>query len=79
MTPLALTEAGAEVTVYGAPVEPGNLLTLAYFPHTPVMCAPGCARNLAPNIVDLILPRLLLGDRLEQHDMAQFGLGGLLK
>jgi hypothetical protein len=43
------------------------------------MCAPGCARNPAPNIVDLILPRLLLGDRLEQCDMAQFGLGGYLK
>jgi hypothetical protein len=79
ITPQALTEAGAEVTAYGAPVEPGNLLALAYFPHTPVMCAPGCARNPAPNIVDLILPRLLLGDRLEQCDMAQFGLGGYLK
>jgi molybdenum cofactor cytidylyltransferase len=78
-TPRALKEAGADLTVHGAPVEPGNLLSLAYFPQTPVMCAPGCARSLDKNIVDLILPRLLLGDRLERKDIAQFGLGGLLK
>ncbi|MEM7029842.1 MAG: molybdopterin-binding protein [Chloroflexota bacterium] len=78
-TPRGLTEAGATITVYGAPVEPGNLLTLAYFPGTPVMCAPGCARSLAMNIVDMLLPRLLLGDRLEQQDIAQYGLGGYLK
>ena len=77
--PQALTAMGAEVTVYGAPVQPGNLLTLAYFPDTPVMCTPGCARSLETNIVDLILPRLLLGDRLSRQDIAQFGLGGLLK
>ena len=79
ITPHALTAAGAELTVFGAPAEPGNMLALAYFPHTPVLCAPGCARSLDANIVDLLLPRLILGDRLERYDIAQFGLGGLLK
>jgi hypothetical protein len=74
----ALREAGAEVIVHGAPVEPGNLLALAYFPGTPVMCAPGCARGLNYNVVDMVLPRLLLGDRLERADIAALGLGGLL-
>jgi molybdopterin biosynthesis enzyme len=73
-----LREAGAQVMVHGAPVEPGNLLALAYFPHTPVLCAPGCARGLGYNVVDMILPRLLLGDRLEHSDIAALGLGGLL-
>ena len=74
----ALREAGAEVAVHGAPVEPGNLLALAYFPHTPVLCAPGCARGLSYNVVDMVLPRLLLGDRLGRLDIAALGLGGLL-
>ena len=75
----ALRDAGAEVVAYGAPVEPGNLLSLAYFPpHTPVLCAPGCARGLGHNVVDILLPRLLLGDRLAQIDIAALGLGGLL-
>jgi hypothetical protein len=74
----ALRSAGAEVVAYGAPVEPGNLLSLAYFPATPVLCAPGCARGLNYNVVDILLPRLLLGDRLTQRDVAALGLGGLL-
>lgn len=74
----ALRGAGAEVVAYGAPVEPGNLLSLAYFPDTPVLCAPGCARGLGHNVVDILLPRLLLGDRLSQVDVAALGLGGLL-
>jgi molybdenum cofactor cytidylyltransferase len=78
ITPRALREAGAQVVVHGAPVEPGNLLALAYFPQTPVLCAPGCARGLNYNVVDIVLPRLLLGDRLDRADIAALGLGGLL-
>jgi hypothetical protein len=76
----ALREAGAEGIVHGAPVEPGNLLALAYFPATgtPVLCAPGCARSPRPNVVDLVLPRLLSGERLGRDDIAALGLGGLL-
>ena len=74
----ALRAAGAESALSGAPVEPGNLLALAYFPGTPVMCAPGCAKGLKRNVVDLVLPRLLLGDRLERRDIAALGLGGFL-
>jgi hypothetical protein len=74
----ALRRAGAGTTLSGAPVEPGNLLALAYLPDTPVMCAPGCARGLKRNVVDLVLPRLLLGDRLDRRDIAALGLGGFL-
>jgi molybdopterin biosynthesis enzyme len=74
----ALCQAGAELAVHGAPVEPGNLLALAYFPATPVLCAPGCAKGLKRNVVDLVLPRLLLGDRLELRDIARLALGGFL-
>jgi hypothetical protein len=74
----ALRQAGAEATLSGAPVEPGNLLALAYFPNTAVMCAPGCAKGLKRNVVDLVLPRLLLGDRLDRQEVAALGLGGFL-
>ena len=78
ITMRALRRAGAEATLSGAPVEPGNLLALAYLPGTPVMCAPGCAKGLKRNVVDLVLPRLLLGDRLERRDIAALALGGFL-
>ena len=74
----ALRQAGADLTLTGAPVEPGNLLALAYLPGTPVLCAPGCARGLRRNVVDLVLPRLLLGDRLGPREIAGLGLGGFL-
>jgi molybdopterin biosynthesis enzyme len=74
----ALRRAGADGVLSGAPVEPGNLLALAYLPNTPVMCVPGCAKSLKHNVVDLVLPRLLLGDRLDRHDIAELGLGGFL-
>jgi hypothetical protein len=73
-----LRSAGAESTLSGAPVEPGNLLALAYFPRTPVLCAPGCAKGLKRSVMDLVLPRLLLGDRLDRRDVAALGLGGFL-
>jgi len=73
-----LRQAGAETTLSGAPVEPGNLLALAYLPGTPVLCAPGCARGLRRNVMDLVLPRLLLGDRLDRREIAALGLGGFL-
>jgi molybdenum cofactor cytidylyltransferase len=78
ITPRALRAAGAQIVAHGAPVEPGNLLALGYFPQTPILCAPGCARGLNYNVVDIVLPRLLLGDRLERTDIAALGLGGLL-
>jgi hypothetical protein len=78
LTLRALRQAGAELTLSGAPVEPGNLLALAHLPGTPVLCAPGCAQGLKRNVVDLVLPRLLLGDQLERRDIAALGLGGFL-
>jgi molybdenum cofactor cytidylyltransferase len=74
----ALRRAGAEATLSGAPVEPGSLLALAYLPGTPVMCAPGCAKGLKRNVVDLVLPRLLLGDHLGRREIASLALGGFL-
>lgn len=75
----ALRAAGARVTVHGAPVDPGNLLALARLDGKTILCAPGCARSPTHNIMDLVLPRLLVGERLDQADIATMGLGGLLK
>ena len=79
IAPRAIERAGGEVECYGAPVDPGNLLLLAYRGDTPIVGAPGCARSSKKNIVDLVLPRLLAGDRLSRADIAAFGHGGLLE
>jgi len=79
IAPRAVERAGGDVVCFGAPVDPGNLLMLAYHGRTPIVGAPGCARSPKDNIVDLVLPRLLVGDRLGQADIVAFGHGGLLE
>ena len=79
LAPSAVEEAGGAVDGFGAPVDPGNLLMLAHVGEVPVIGAPGCARSSKPNIVDLILPRLLAGERLGAADLVELGHGGLLE
>jgi molybdenum cofactor cytidylyltransferase len=78
LAPLAIGRAGGEVDVVGAPVFPGNLLLLAHRGRSIILGAPGCVRSREANVVDLLLPRLLLGDRLGQREVAELALGGLL-
>ncbi len=79
IAPRAVERAGGAIACVGAPVDPGNLLMLAYHGDVPVLGAPGCARSPKVNIVDLLLPRLLAGDRLTQADIVALGHGGLLE
>ena len=79
IVPRAVERAGGHVESVGAPVDPGNLLMLAYLDDVPIVGAPGCARSRKINIVDWILPRLLAGDRLTRRDIIELGHGGLLQ
>jgi molybdenum cofactor cytidylyltransferase len=79
IVPRAVKRAGGYVESVGAPVDPGNLLMLAYINDVPVVGAPGCARSRKTNIVDWVLPRLLVGDRLTRRDIVALGHGGLLQ
>jgi molybdopterin biosynthesis enzyme len=83
VTPCAIRLAGGQIEHYGAPVEPGNLLLLAYLDSLdgavlPVLGAPGCVRSRDANIVDLLLPRLMAGERIRRRDIIALGHGGLL-
>jgi molybdenum cofactor cytidylyltransferase len=84
VTPRGIRLAGGRVEHYGAPVEPGNLLLLAYLDGAqseaplPVLGAPGCVRSRDANIVDLLLPRLMAGERVRKRDIVALGHGGLL-
>jgi hypothetical protein len=78
MAPRAAERIGGRVECVGAPVDPGNLLMLAYLGQVPVLGAPGCARSRKLNIVDWVLPRLLAGEHLTRSDIVAMGHGGLL-
>lgn len=78
IAPRAVRAAGGEIEVYGVPVDPGNLLMLAYVGDVPVVGAPGCVRSRGANVIDLVLPRLLTGEHLTRDDIVELGHGGLL-
>ncbi len=79
IAPIAVERAGGIIESFGAPVDPGNLLLLAYLGDRAIVGAPGCARSPKDNIVDIVLPRLLAGDHLTQDDIIAYALGGLLE
>ena len=77
-TPGAIKAAGVEVVSYGAPVLPGAMFLLGYFPDgTPVMGLPGCVMYAKATIFDLILPRVLCNVPVTRADLARLGHGGL--
>jgi molybdopterin biosynthesis enzyme len=79
LTPSSIREAGAEVVAYGAPVLPGAMFMLAYLKDIPILGLPGCVMYHEASILDLVLPRILAGERLTREDIIAFGHGGLCR
>ncbi len=77
VTPDAIRATGAEVVSYGTPVLPGAMFMLAYLGDVAVMGMPACGMYSKTTVFDLILPRVLAGERLTKDDIAALGYGGL--
>ena len=74
----SILKVGGQVERFLAPVEPGNLLLMAYKDEVPLISAPGCFRSAKPNVVDLLLPPLLARYHVTGWEVAGLGHGGLL-
>jgi len=79
VTPQGIRLSGAVVEKYGAPVLPGAMFLLAYLDDVPILGVPACAMYYRTTIVDLVLPRLLTGERLTRSDINRMGHGGLCR
>ncbi|MCT4557964.1 MAG: molybdopterin-binding protein [Pelagimonas sp.] len=79
VAPQAVIAAGGDITYFGMPVDPGNLLFFGTQAGRPVIGLPGCARAPAMNGADWVLERLLCGVEVGPQDIAAMGVGGLLK
>jgi molybdenum cofactor cytidylyltransferase len=79
VAPEAVRAAGGQVTRFGMPVDPGNLLFLGTQGGRPVIGLPGCARSPALNGADWVLERVVCGLEVSDDDIAAMGVGGLLK
>jgi molybdenum cofactor cytidylyltransferase len=74
----AMMRVSAQVERFLAPVEPGNLLLLAYKDEIPIISAPGCFRSAKANVVDMVLSPLLARYHVTGWEIACLGHGGLL-
>ena len=77
VTPNAIRECGAEVVTYGSPVLPGAMFLLAYMGNVPIMGLPGCVMYSKRTVLDLVLPRVLVDEKITKRDIAEYGQGGL--
>lgn len=76
-TPLAIKNTGADIVSYGAPTLPGAMFLLSYLGDVPVLGLPGCVMYAKRTIFDLVLPRVLAGQRVTKQQLAALGHGGL--
>jgi len=71
--------AGAAEMHYGSAVLPGAMFLMAYLGEVPLLGVPACGLFHQITILDLILPRVLAGERIGKADLAFLGHGGLCR
>jgi len=77
VTPEGIRRVGGQIITYGAPVLPGAMFLLSYLDGIPIAGLPGCVMYHASTVFELIVPRLLVGEKLDKQDFACLGHGGL--
>lgn len=78
-TPAAIRKAGTEIITYGAPTLPGAMFLLGYIKDIPVVGLPGCVMYHKASIFELIVPRILAGERVNRRDIKALVHGGFCR
>ena len=71
--------AGAVDIHYGAAVLPGAMFMTASLNGVPILGIPACGLYHDATVLDLILPRILAGEKITKKNLAILGHGGLCK
>jgi molybdenum cofactor synthesis domain-containing protein len=79
VTRLGIRSAGAGEMHYGAAVLPGAMFLVAYLGDVPLLGVPACGLFHRITALDLVLPRILAGEKIGKAELAFFGHGGLCK
>ncbi len=75
---VALAWLGGRMERHGAPAHPGSLLWVAELRGRPVLGMPACGLFSQATTFDLVLPRILAGEPVDNAAVARLGHGGLL-
>jgi hypothetical protein len=68
---------GAETLFYGTPVFPGAMFLVARLRGKYILGAPACVYYNRNTVLDIILTRILAGERMHRNDMVKLSYGGL--
>jgi len=74
-----ILKAGATDVVYGTPVLPGAMFLVGRIGNVPVLGLPACGMYHKITVFDLILPRILTGQKIDRTELAELGHGGLCR
>ena len=75
---VAVERLGGRVVRHGVPAHPGSMLWLARIGRTDLLGLPSCGAYSKATAADLLLPRLLSGERATAATVARLGVGGIL-
>ncbi len=78
-TPEGIRQSGAKIESHGFPVLPGSMFLMAYLNETPILGLSGCVLHDPFSAFDILLPRLLAGEKISRADIMALGHGGLQK
>lgn len=77
ITAQALLDAGVTYEMKGTPIQPGNNMTVGYLGDKPVCAIPAAALHFSATSLDILMPRLLAGEKIGKKDLALLAHGGL--
>jgi molybdenum cofactor synthesis domain-containing protein len=77
VTRQAIRQAGATEIHYGASALPGAMSLVGWVDEVPLLGVPACGLYHRTTVLDLVLPRILAGERIGRKDLAYLGHGGL--
>jgi len=79
VTRQGIRSAGATEMHYGASMLPGAMFLAAYLDDVPLLGVPACGLFHRITVLDLVLPRILAGEKIGKAELAFLGHGGLCK
>lgn len=74
----ALDHVGARMVRHGVPAHPGSLLWLADWAGIPILGMPTCGLFAQATVFDLVVSRILTGERIGRRELGRLGQGGFL-
>lgn len=77
VTRFAIKNLGVDELHYGSPVLPGAMFLVAYIGDIPILGIPACGMYASITVFDLVLPRVLAGEKIGRREIAELGHGGL--